>query len=200
MLYYTVHMSTVKRNTTQARFAKLARLGEVVFSAQDLANLWNITDKNNLHTTLKRYCQRGLIFRVFRGLYAIKPPSNIEPVLLGLRAAGAFAYLSSESVLAKEGIIQQKITHVTIIGSKSKKFSISGIEFRIRQLADRYLFNPAGIVEENGIRIATPERAVADLLYFNPKAFFDGSEDVDWKKVRQIQAEVGYPIINKALD
>ncbi|MEI7621344.1 MAG: hypothetical protein WCJ51_02300 [Candidatus Moraniibacteriota bacterium] len=188
-------MSTVKRNITQARFANLARLGEVVFSMQDLANLWDITSKNNLHTTLKRYCQQGLIFRIFRGLYAIKPPSSVDSVLLGLRASGEFAYLSTESVLVKEGVIQQSIAQITIVGQKSQRFTLLQSDFRVRQLADQYLFNPAGIVEKDGIRLATTERAVADLLYFNPKAFFDGSQNIDWKKVKKIQTEIGYPIV-----
>ncbi len=187
-------MSTVKGNQIQMRFAMLARLGEVVFGVQDLANLWDITSKNNLHTTLKRYCQQGLIFRVFRGLYAIKPLSNVNPVLLGLRAAGEFAYLSTESVLAREGIIQQSLARITIVGQKSQRFALLQNEFRVRQLADQYLFNPAGIVEKDGIRMATAERAVADLLYFNPKAFFDGGVNIDWKKVKKIQTEIGYPI------
>jgi len=195
MFCYTVHMSTVKRNITQARFANLARLGEVVFSMQDLANLWDITSKNNLHTTLKRYCQQGLIFRIFRGLYAIKPPSSVDSVLLGLRASGEFAYLSTESVLVKEGVIQQSIAQITIVGQKSQRFTLLQSDFRVRQLADQYLFNPAGIVEKDGIRLATTERAVADLLYFNPKAFFDGSQNIDWKKVKKIQTEIGYPIV-----
>jgi len=179
------------------RFAMLARLGEVVFRVEDLANLWQITSKNNLHTTLKRYCQQGLVFRIFRGLYAIKPISSIDPVLLGLRAAGEFTYLSTESILAKEGIIQQSISQITIVGQKSQRFAILQNEFRVRQLADNFLFNPAGIVEKDGIRIATMERAVADLLYFNPKAFFDGAKNIDWKKIRKIQAEIGYPITSK---
>jgi len=188
-------MSTVKGNTIQMRFAMLARLGEVVFSMQDLANLWDITNKNNLHTTLKRYCQQGLIFRVFRGLYAIKPLLNVDPFVLGLRAAGEFAYLSTESTLVREGIIQQSLAQITIVGQKSQRFAILQNEFRVRQLADQYLFNPAGIVEKDGIRLATTERAVADLLYFNPKAFFDGSQHIDWKKVKKIQTEIGYPIV-----
>jgi predicted transcriptional regulator of viral defense system len=192
MFCYTVHMSTVKRNITQARFANLARLGEVVFRVEDLANLWQITSKNNLHTTLKRYCQQGLIFRVFRGLYAIKPLLNVDPFVLGLRAAGEFAYLSTESTLVRDGIIQQSLARITIVGQKSQRFTLLQNEFRVRQLADQYLFNPAGIVEKDGIRLATTERAVADLLYFNPKAFFDGGGNVDWKKVRKIQAEIGY--------
>lgn len=175
----------------------LAALGEVVFHVHDLANLWDISDKNTLHTTLKRYSQQGLIHRIFRGLYAIKQIDRVDPFLLGVRAAGEFSYVSTETVLANEGIILQNIQQVTLVAAKSKKFSIVGSDFKVRQLADMFLFNPVGIVERNGMRIATVERAVADLLYFNPKAYFDASQLIDWKKIQIIQKEIGYPLTKK---
>lgn len=187
-------MSTVKSNIAQRRFADLAALGEVVFHMQDLANLWDITDKNTLHTTLKRYAAQGLIYRVFRGLYTIRPIEKIDPLLLGTRAAGGFAYVSTETILAHAGIILQNIGQVTLVGTKSKKFALSGNDYKVRQLADTYLFNPAGIIESSGVRVATVERAVADLLYFNPRAYFDARRMIDWKKVKTLQKEIGYPI------
>lgn len=170
----------------------LAALGESVFHAQDLANLWEITDKNTLHTTLKRYAKQGLLYRVFRGLYAIKPIDKIDPLLLGVRIVHEFAYISAETVLASEGIILQEIPYTTIVSPKSMTFSIGGKKFKSRKLAEIYLFNPVGIEIKNGVRIASLERAVADMLYFNPRAYFDGRELIDWKKVEKLQKQMGY--------
>ena len=194
-LWYTVHMSTAKTNIIQRRFAVLAALGEVVFHVGDLANLWNILDKNTLHTTLKRYAKQGLIHRVFRGLYAIKPIEKINPFLLGTKVMHEFSYISTETVLEDKGIIMQDIGQITIVSSKSKNFSIADQHFRSRQLADIYLFNPLGIEMENGVRTATLERAIADMLYFNPRAHFDARTLIDWKKVKKMQKEMGYSII-----
>ena len=188
-------MSTVKNNTTQRRFVMLAALGEVVFHVGDLANLWDISDKNTLHTTLKRYTKQGLIYRVFRGLYAIRPVEKINPLLLGTKVAHEFSYVSTETVLADKGIIMQDIGQITIISSKSKKFSIADHNFRSRQLADMYLFNPVGIEMKNGVRTATVTRAMADMLYFNPCAHFDAHTLIDWKKVKKMQKEIGYHVI-----
>ncbi len=44
----------------------------------------------------------------------------------------------------------------------------------------------------DGVNYATVERAVADLLYFNPKYYFDGNSRIDWKKVKEIQGIIGY--------
>ncbi len=189
-------MSTVKTDiktrTTQARFAKLARLGEQVFHIGDLANLWNIENKNTLHTTLKRYTSAGLLFRVYRGLYSIKPVAKVDPYLLGVKALHKFAYISMETVLSNAGIILQKMQYITVVSSESRKFIIEGIDYRSRQLADKFLFQKKGINIKNGVNIATVERAVADFLYFQPNFHFDNPKQVDWKKVAKIQKEMGY--------
>jgi len=197
MLCYTVHMSTGYRSTIQ-RFAKLAQMGEVLFHAGDLANLWKIENKNTLHTTLKRYSKKKLLFRIYKGFYSLKPINEIDPWLLGIKALHQFAYISTETVLAKEGIIQQNIASVTMISAQSRKFNINKTSYQSRKLSDKYLFNTAGIkINCNGIRVATTERSVADLLYFNPNYYFDAQELIDWKKVQNIQKEIGYKINNK---
>jgi predicted transcriptional regulator of viral defense system len=187
-------MSTEKTNITpnitQSRFAKLAQLGEQVFHTNDLANLWGIKNKNTLYTTLKRYTKAGLIFRVYKGLYSIKPAGKIDPYLLGVKALHKFAYISTETVLSKAGIILQDIQYITIISSESKKFSIGGVNYRSRQLNDKFLFQTNGINIKDGINVADVERAVADILYFHPNFYLDNPNQVDWDRVRKIQKEI----------
>lgn len=185
-------MSTVKKNTILHRFAKIAVLNEAIFHIDDLANLWGIKNENTLHTTLKRYVKQGLLFRIYRGFYSIKPVDKLDPYLLGLKAIYGHGYISTETVLISSGIIQQSIGEITLISSKSIRFSIGGNNYRSRMLADKYLYNPAGIKEKNGIKIASMERAIADLLYFNPKTYFDAGNLINWKKVKKIQKEIGY--------
>ena len=183
-------MSTGQTNITQDRFAKLARLGEQVFHTSDLANLWNISNKNTLYTTLKRYTKAGLIYRVYKGLYSIRPIDKLDPYLLGVKALHKFAYISTETVLASEGVVLQDIQYITLISSESKKFSIDDVNYRSRQLDDKFLFNKIGVNIKDRVNVATIERAVADILYFNPSFYFDNPKQIDWKEVRRIQKEV----------
>jgi len=85
---------------------------------------------------------------------------EIDPVFLGVRTVRVFCYLSAETVLAENGLIQQEIPAITLIGNQSEKFSIGEQDFYLRKLADKFLYNPAGIYKENGIKKATAERAV----------------------------------------
>ncbi|MFA5994299.1 MAG: hypothetical protein WC823_05045 [Parcubacteria group bacterium] len=192
-------MSTVKNNQKgrkglyKERFVQIAKLGILLFHAGDLANLWQIKNSNTLHTTLKRYAQEGLIIRIQRGLYSLLPVEKIDSRLLGLKALHRYAYVSTETILAQEGIIFQNIPQITLVSSISQKFVIGNNQYTCRKLADRFLFNDAGIIIKSGMQIATVERAVADLLYFNPRYYFDAKNLINWKKVRAIQKQVGYP-------
>ena len=134
------------------------------------------------------------MFRVYKGMYSLKPIKEIDPFLLGLKALHRFAYVSTETVLVQKGIILQNIAVVTLISDVSRSFSIASHKYRCRKLKDKYLYNPAGIITQGDIKIATVERAVADMLYFNPRAHFDGAGMINWSKVRDIQKEIGYPL------
>lgn len=174
------------------RISILARQENPIFHAQDLARLWNIQSSNTLHTLLKRYNERGLLFRIYKGLYSLQSLDKIDPMLLGIKALHSYAYVSTETILTQEGFIMQIIPQYTLVSNRSMDFTIDHHDFKSRQLQDKYLYNPTGIYEKNGILIATVERALADLFYFNPNIYLDGIERVDFKKLKKVQTEIGY--------
>jgi len=183
------------------RFAELARLGEVVFHTGDLANLWQIANKNTLYTTIKRYAAQGLLFPIHKGFYALKQPKEIDPLLLGIKALHRYAYISTETILREQGIIQQELPSITLISNETKRFTVADHAYYSRKLPDKFLYQPHGIITAaTGVRKATSERAVADLLYFNTQAYFDAAKLIDWKKVRALQKEIGYPVTIKRND
>lgn len=195
---YTVHMSTVRKTIKTGkskalrRFAQLASMGEVIFHTNDLAVLWQIKDRNTLYTTLKRYVQQGLLYRIWRGMYSLKPVEQLDHFFIGVKAVHGYAYVSMETVLFQSGIINQYPHAIALISNVSRRFIIGEQAYVCRKLADQYLYQTIGVSERNGVRFADPERAVADMLYFNPRAYFDAP--IDWKKVKQIQRAVGYPL------
>jgi predicted transcriptional regulator of viral defense system len=184
-----------KRHSAGQRFALLAAMGETVFHAGDIANLWNIHNKNTLYTTLVRYQNAGMLYRIYKGLYSLKKINDIDPRLLGVKALHIPAYISCESVLFDSGVINQPPREITLVSGLSKRFTIAGYKFRSRKLKDAFLYNDAGIKTVNGFRLALPERAAADMLYFSPKKYLDafGSKIINWKQVRSINSQIGYP-------
>jgi len=187
-------MSTVKNDNFRNRFAILANLGEIVFHIDDLARLWEISDKNTLHTTLKRYVQKKWLYRIYRGFYALRRYEKIDPLLLSYKAIHDYCYISTETVLAANGIIQQLVNSITIVSAKSRQFQVGDLDIHSRQLADQYLYNQAGVIKQDGYRIASVERAVADMLYFNPRYYFDSINLLNWKKINLLQKQLGYDI------
>ncbi len=183
------------RSQVSGRFAQLASLGEVVFHSADLASLWGITNTNTLHTTLKRYTKQGYLFRLWRGFYSVRPLKDVDSLLLGVKAMHRFCYISTETILFRSGILSQKPQAITLISSLSRRFHLVGVDYISRQLADTYLYQDDGIIDQSSFLQATPERAVADLLYYNPLAHFDGP--INWKEVRRLQKSIGYPLVTR---
>ncbi|MBI4272834.1 hypothetical protein HY621_03205 [Candidatus Uhrbacteria bacterium] len=182
------------RSSAGGRFSQLATMGEKIFHADDLANIWNIRNPSTLHTTLARYTSQGLMYRVQKGLYSLSKPDNLSPYLLGIKALHGPAYISCETVLFDNGVINQPPHYISIVSGISRRFFLAGTDYRSRRLSDEFLFNDAGIEIRDGIRIASVSRAIVDMLYFNPKKHFDVLTAVNWNEVRTIMPLVGYPI------
>lgn len=174
------------------RIDKLLKLDQKIFHTADLAILWEITNKNTLYTTIRRLVKKGVLISLQKGLYSTVAPEQLDPIQVGFAFLHRFAYLSTETVLAKAGIISQIIYPITFISDVSRRFNVGRREYLVRRMQVKFLYHPAGIEESSGIFVASIERAVADLLYFNRHYHFDQKEKIDWPKVRAIQKEVCY--------
>ena len=175
---------------------RLLKQDQKIFHTDDLAIIWEISNRNTLYTTIKRYVKSGVLIRIFKGLYSIVPVQELDDVYLGIKALHSYAYLSTETILAKHGVIAQSVNYITYVSGFSKKFRIIDQLFLSRQLKDEYLFNTAGIENVEGINTAILERAVADMLYFHPRYYFDGHNRINWTKVKGIQKKLGYYIVS----
>jgi len=174
------------------RMNKLIKSDRKIFHSNDLAILWGITNKNTLYTTIKRYVQKGILIPIYKGLYSALPVSQLDPIELGRAVIHRYTYLTTESVLAQEGIISQATYAYTFVSNIPKKVTVGEYSFLFRKLKEDFLFNPSGVMKMNGNFIATKERAVADILYYNPKYHFDFPESIDFDKVERLQKEIGY--------
>ena len=181
-----------ERNPKESKVNLLLKSPENLFYSQDLALLWNIDNRNTLYTLIKRYIQKGILVRIQKGFYSKIPLEQIDSVVLGLSALHSFAYLSTESILAQAGVISQAIPWITFVSNQSKRFKIKNQSYLSRKMKNEFLFNPLGVIEKDGIKQATLERAVADLLYYRPSYHFDAPNLVNWHRVKEIQKIIGF--------
>lgn len=169
------------------RIDTLLKQDKKLFHTNDLALLWQIKIPNTLYTTIKRYVQKGVLARIHKGFYSVLPIEKLDPVEVGIGYLHSFAYLSTESVLVENGVIFQASDYITLVSSVSKKFTIGSCSYLVRKMKDEFLYQTMGLTKKGSIKAATLERAVADMLYFNPNFHFDNREMINWQKVLEIQ-------------
>lgn len=151
----------------------LLKSGCRLFHTQDLAVLWGVHNRNTLYTTIKRYVQNGILIKIIKGLYSTVPLSHIDKYALGSALIHKFCYVSCETILAQEGVINQDIIPITFVSSVSQRIEINGTEYVYRRLKPEILFDPIGVEKRDGYFTASRRRAISDMLYFNPKYYFD---------------------------
>lgn len=163
-----------------------------IFSSSDIATIWGITNKNTLWTTLKRYVQNKTLHRIKKGLYSKIEPSKLDSFEIGCALAGPFSYVSLETVLSQNGVIMQNVNKITLVGDRAMDFKYENILFSVRKIDSEFLFNRVGIKDEKKYSIASLDRAVADVQYYNPKYFFDNESSINWNRVSEIKELLDY--------
>ncbi|MBP9817382.1 hypothetical protein KBC75_01320 [Candidatus Shapirobacteria bacterium] len=162
-----------------------------IFHTADLRILWGIYNQNTLRQTVSRYTQKKSLFRIYKGVYSTIDPQKLDTTELGYRLFNRYCYLTTETVLSQNGLINHSPTKITFVSSLSQNIILNQHTFLSRQLKSQYLHNTAGITQlPNGVLIASSARAVADLLYFQPNFHFDAGSIINWDQVKQIQQEV----------
>jgi predicted transcriptional regulator of viral defense system len=154
----------------------LLKSNEKLFHTQDLALLWMVENRNTLLTTIKRYVKKGILIQIVKGFYSTVPINEIDKFELGTSLIHRYCYVSCETVLFLEGVINQVVYPITYVSSISTKIEINGILYIYRQAKPELLLNSDGILQKKGYFMATKERAISDMMYFNPKYYLDTLE------------------------
>lgn len=176
------------------KLVSIAEMGKTVFTAQDLAVLWGYDDQGKLYELIKYYVRRGEIFALARGLYSTKLykeedlRNNQELLFEIANRLVPNSYVSLFTVLKKEGVIFQYYDAVYSIAERSVTRIVKGVKFVYKQVKQEVLLSDLGIIN-NGVRVATLERAVADTWYLYPKINLEslGAVNIDvLKKIAKI--------------
>lgn len=174
------------------KYEALLKQDKKTFHAADLSLLWGIDNQDTLNMTLKRFVDRGILIRIHKGFYSTVPLSKLNPLDLGFAYLNTYSYVSLETILVREGLIFQDIKYITFVSTKSDTFELNNVKYKSRQLKDMFLNNTVGITKVNDHYEATVERAIADILYYNPKYYFDNSGAIDFDSVNKLQKKIGY--------
>lgn len=147
-----------------------------VFNMQSLMMLSDNYDTASLSQSLYYYQKKGLIRRVRRGVYAKAGYDEKELAC----SFFSLSYISLQYVLLKAGVIFQFSDEVTCISTLNRSVVIDGRTYSYRRIKPEIWADMAGIVQRDGYMVATPERALLDMMYLFPGIeYFDNTDILD---------------------
>ena len=167
----------------------LSESPRTAFSSRSIALLINEQRNVSLTKRLNYYVKKGLLLNPRKGVYTKR---NYNPEeLAGLVFVPS--YISLEYVLQKAGVVFQYDSAITSVSYLNREIEMAGQTFRYRQVKREVLYNLDGIVRIDNINMASPERALLDMLYLDAECYFDNLNGIKKKSLLKL-----LPIYNSA--
>ena len=158
----------------------ILRSSRTVFTFKDISLMWRNTDKKAVIAGINYYISTGQLHRIRRGIYA--KDKNYDKTELACRIYTP-AYVSFETVLTRAGINFQYYGQIFIASYLAREIVVDGQVYQYRKIKNTLLTDSAGVLNKDGIAIATLERAFLDTLYLNTDYHFDNLASLTWDKV-----------------
>lgn len=161
----------------------ILRSPKSVFTYKDILMLWGEPGSGAARVRLTTYVRSGKLYRIRRGLYA--KDKNYDKLELATRIFTP-SYVSFETVLAKEGVVFQFYSPISVASYLTREIVVDGQTFSFRRIKDTVLVNPEGVESKGESSVATKERAFLDTLYVHTAYQFDNVGGLDWNRVFEI--------------
>jgi predicted transcriptional regulator of viral defense system len=178
---------------------KIEALGQPFFETKDVAALLGV-ENSNASKIVSRLAQGGLIIPIRRGKWALRTRLNKLAVAEHLTSPYP-AYVSLQSALYHHGMISQipAVTYVVSL-ARARRYKTPVGTFSIHHVAPDFFFGYE--LDKTGrVKIASPEKALADMFYFSPtktRLFVKLPElqlprRFDWSKIFEMAQQIKSP-------
>ena len=162
---------------------KLYNESRSVFRLNDIALLLGDSNFISLNKRLNYFVRTGKLQNPRKGIYA-KPAFNKEELACRIYSP---SYISLDYVLQKSGVIFQYSSPISSVSYLSRSVDIEGNTYLYRKLKNEILVDTTGIIRnDDGVNIATPERALLDTMYLNGECFFDNLNTINKELIYKI--------------
>ncbi|MDZ7798960.1 MAG: hypothetical protein U5L76_05180 [Patescibacteria group bacterium] len=161
----------------------LLRSPKTVFSVKEAALLWQEECEQRVSLRLNKYTKADKLIRLRRGFYA--KDENYDRFELATKIYTP-SYISFETVLTRTGINFQKYESIFVASYVTRNIEVDGQKISYIRIKDYVLSNIKGIKNQNGVSIATKERAFLDRIYISQEYHFDNLNVLNWDKVFHI--------------
>lgn len=162
---------------------QLIKTQKTVFSFQELKEILQIPSEAGLKSFLWRARENKALSNPYKG-FRVLPHYNTRELSYKIKPQ---SYISCETVLFKEGVFFQFYGNtISCVNDRSYQHAIDNHLFVYYKIKDEILHNPIGIRDYKTYRIATPERALCDYIYLNPRGVIDAPESINKIRLNQI--------------
>lgn len=152
-----------------------------VFALSDLRNLLQTDNRDVLYRSINDLQEAGVLSRFSRGFYVTR---DFDPLVLSQRISPG-SYVSFGNALARQMLVGSVPRYRVRAAKAGPKRVYSNGEYRIEHLSLKPELN-IGYEIVDGIRMALPEKAVLDTLYFYRLGInfsFDVYTDIDFSRL-----------------
>jgi hypothetical protein len=166
------------------KIENLLRSGHTLFTIDDIALYWKQGNRDQVIESARAYANRGKLWRITQGIYSLT--SKYDPAQLAAKLNSP-SYITGWYVLARSGVVFQYYGEgVTSFALRGRRFLIDNREYLYHQVKKEVFFNDLGIIKNKDYWIASPERAVGDMLYLNRELSFDNLAGLDFNLLEKI--------------
>jgi predicted transcriptional regulator of viral defense system len=162
---------------------RLALSGKKVFTTQDLAVIWQISERRRLIELIKYYLRKKRLLHLHKGVYAYGKdytPLDIAQKLVPL------SYISLYTTSQLHGLTFQYYETIYTISLKSRKYKIEERDYMYHRVKESIFYNQLGIVQTERYTMADKERTITDCLYVFPNFAFDNVRGIDKEKLLEL--------------
>jgi predicted transcriptional regulator of viral defense system len=172
---------------------RLATSGKKVFTIEDLAVLWQISERRKLIERIKYYLRKNRLIHISKGVYAYGQDYTTFDIAQKLVP---LSYISLYTASQMHGLTFQYYETIYAISLRSKKYTIKDQQYIYHKVKEPIFYSQLGLIDNGNYIMADKERTICDCLYVFPGFYFDNLLSVDTEKLSLISKIYG----NKRLE
>lgn len=143
----------------------LRQSGKLYFTVNDLVRITGYRPAS-IYVLLNRLVKQEKLVRLANNCYIL--PEKINNLALIANQLYFPSYLSCETVLAQHGVLSQQPYSLIFMTTRKTRTITLGNRRCIYHMLKAELFSDY-IIQDSGLWVATPEKALFDLIYLNSR-------------------------------
>lgn len=172
----------------------LEKVNTNVITPTSLSKILKIDNENTIYKIIERLEKNKQIERLIKGKYILSKSKMSDFEKAGIILSPS--YISLESALNFYGVLSQFTYSITSVTTqKSKKYEVGGKEYEYTKISKKFY---SDFVKLNSFLIATPEKALIDLIYLASKKLkkIDFTEldmsIINWEVFNKLRVQIDY--------